>query len=66
MLAEALDGICPIARVDTMHAAVARAAELAAAGDTVLLSPACASQDMFADYRERGRAFGAAVRELAG
>ena len=66
VLAEALDGICPIARVDTMHAAVARAAELAAAGDTVLLSPACASQDMFADYRERGRAFGAAVRELAG
>ena len=64
-LAEAIEGSCPITRVDTMRAAVARAAELAAAGDTVLLSPACASQDMFADYRERGRAFGAAVRELA-
>ena len=63
-LAEALAGICPIARVDTMRAAVARAAGLASDGDAVLLSPACASQDMFADFRERGRAFGAAVREL--
>lgn len=63
-LAEALAGICPIARADTMQAAVARAAGLATAGDTVLLSPACASQDMFADYRERGRTFAAAVREL--
>ena len=65
VLAEALDGVCPIARVDTMPDAVTRAAEFAAAGDTVLLSPACASQDMFADYRERGAAFAAAVRELA-
>lgn len=63
-LADALVGICPIDRVETMRAAVERAAKLATAGDTVLLSPACASQDMFADYRERGRAFGAAVRGL--
>ena len=63
-LAAALDGVCPIVTVDTMRAAVARAAELADEGDTVLMSPACASQDMFEDYRERGNAFSAAVGAL--
>jgi UDP-N-acetylmuramoylalanine--D-glutamate ligase len=38
---------------------------LAAPGSTVLLAPACGSQDMFADYADRGRQFTAAVRELA-
>jgi UDP-N-acetylmuramoylalanine--D-glutamate ligase len=47
-----------------MDDAVARAAELAERGDTVLLSPACASHDMFRDYRERGQAFARAAREL--
>jgi UDP-N-acetylmuramoylalanine--D-glutamate ligase len=48
----------------TMKDAVARAAELARPGDVVLLSPACASFDMFDGYEQRGRAFAEAVRAL--
>ena len=51
-------------RVTDMPAAVAEAARHAEAGDWVLLSPACASLDMFADYRERGAVFTEAVRAL--
>ena len=53
-------------RCATLEQAVARAAELAREGDAVLLSPACASFDMFRDYRQRGEAFAAAVRALGG
>jgi UDP-N-acetylmuramoylalanine--D-glutamate ligase len=43
-----------------------RAAQLAARpGDTVLLSPACASLDMYRDYTHRGDEFAQAVRSLA-
>lgn len=49
----------------SMGEAVATAARLAQPGDTVLLAPGCASYDMFSDYRARGEAFTAAVREMA-
>jgi UDP-N-acetylmuramoylalanine--D-glutamate ligase len=51
-------------RIGSMEKAVARAAQIAAPGEAVLLSPACASFDMFRDYRQRGEAFAAAVRAL--
>ncbi|MET9736246.1 UDP-N-acetylmuramoyl-L-alanine--D-glutamate ligase [Streptomyces sp. NPDC006458] len=53
-------------RTDTgaMLQAVQEAQRLARPGDTVLLAPACASMDMFANYNKRGDAFAEAVREL--
>jgi UDP-N-acetylmuramoylalanine--D-glutamate ligase len=48
-----------------MERAVTEAAGLAEPGDTVLLAPAGASFDMFANYSARGDAFIAAVRKLA-
>ena len=50
--------------LDSLQEAVTRAAELAESGDTVLLSPACASFDMFASYAERGEIFRQAVLNL--
>jgi UDP-N-acetylmuramoylalanine--D-glutamate ligase len=47
-----------------MDDAVALAAQAARAGDTVLLSPACASFDMFDGYAARGLAFAGAVHAL--
>jgi UDP-N-acetylmuramoylalanine--D-glutamate ligase len=49
----------------TLEQAVQRAASEASDGDTVLLSPACASFDMFKDYAHRAQVFADAVRELA-
>ncbi|MCX7961955.1 MAG: UDP-N-acetylmuramoyl-L-alanine--D-glutamate ligase [Burkholderiales bacterium] len=51
-------------RCATLEEAVARAAAIARPGEAVLLSPACASFDMFRDYAHRGRAFAEAVRRL--
>jgi UDP-N-acetylmuramoylalanine--D-glutamate ligase len=48
----------------SMEAAVRRAAELAAEGDVVLLSPACASFDLFRNYEDRGQQFMAEVEKL--
>jgi len=60
-----LDGACPMEDAPSLEAAVRRAAAVASPGDVVLLSPACASFDMFADFEARGRAFKEAVRTLA-
>ena len=49
----------------TLPEAVQRASSLALAGDAVLLSPACASMDMFTNYAHRAQVFCDAVRELA-
>jgi len=64
-LATALRGVCTTEFASDMDAAVAAAARAAAPNDLVLLSPACASLDMFRDYAARGAAFAAAVRRLA-
>jgi UDP-N-acetylmuramoylalanine--D-glutamate ligase len=65
-LERALSGACTTERATSMEDAVARAARAAREGDTVLLSPACASLDMFRDYGHRGDVFAAAVLALEG
>jgi UDP-N-acetylmuramoylalanine--D-glutamate ligase len=60
-----LDPRVPVTRSATLGRAVRDATAAAEPGDTVLLSPACASFDQFADFEARGEAFRAAVKELA-
>jgi len=55
----------PMQRLDSLEAAVSWCFEQAHQGDAVLLSPACASLDMFRNYAHRAEVFVAAVRELA-
>lgn len=64
-LAAALAPVCPTHIYASLEEAVLGASQQAHAGDTVLLSPACASLDMFRDYAHRGEVFAAAVTRLA-
>lgn len=60
-LERTLSGVVPTSRASDMDEAVVRAHRRARDGDVVLLSPACASLDMFENYEARGAAFAAAV-----
>lgn len=62
---QALQDIVPVWYAKDMFDAVGIAAELAHPGDTVLLSPACASFDMFNGYQQRGEVFVQAVEALS-
>ncbi len=65
MFAEILKDEMPVERSGTLAQAVRAAAAHAVAGETVLLSPACASFDQFRDYEDRGDQFRAAVEALS-
>ncbi len=66
IIERSLDGVVPVQRAGSMADAVARARVLAQPGDVVLLSPACASFDMFDGFAARGDAFILAARALEG
>jgi UDP-N-acetylmuramoylalanine--D-glutamate ligase len=61
----AVAGAVPVVHARDMDDAVLRARSLAKPGDAVLLSPACASFDMFASYADRGDRFAGAVRKMS-
>ncbi len=63
---QCFDGAAPVVLASTLAEAVSVAAGEANSGDCVLLSPACASFDMFAGYAERGDVFVSAVSTLSG
>ena len=65
MFAAILKDVVPVSECQLLQNAVIAASKAAVAGETVLLSPACASFDQFRDFEARGDAFRAAVEALA-
>ncbi|MEZ5573667.1 MAG: UDP-N-acetylmuramoyl-L-alanine--D-glutamate ligase [Halioglobus sp.] len=65
LLARALSSFVPVLMVTSLEEAVTAAAARATRGDVVLLSPACASFDMFSGYAQRGEMFSALVTRLS-
>ena len=65
LIADALGDAVPQVRAGSLDEAIALSRSLAQSGDAVLLSPACASFDMFKNYEERGQLFARAVEVLA-
>lgn len=63
-VAAVFEGRVPVEKAGSIEESVTVAWEAARPGDTVLLAPACASQDMFRDYRERGDRFARAARTI--
>ena len=63
LLETVLQAVVPVRQANDMTQAVQMAAEMAQPGDCVLLSPACASTDMYRDFEARGEVFMQAVRE---
>ena len=63
-IAAAMDNRFPVTQVSSLEDAVREGATIGEPGDVVLLSPACASFDMFDNYEHRGRVFKKAVQEL--
>ena len=66
LLEQALGDLVPVVHAADMREAVQKAAALALSGDAVLLSPACASFDMFRNYEHRGDVFRDAVAKVIG
>ena len=64
MLESVMADSCRLVKADSLEDAVNQAAELGLPGDRVLLSPACASFDMFKNFEQRGEAFVQAVEAL--
>jgi len=64
-LAEAISSACTVELADDMESAVRAASRVARVGDIVLLSPACASLDMYRDYADRGNQFAVTARSLS-
>ena len=64
ILRDTFSGVVPVQECVTLEEAVAEARKFAHPGDAIVLSPMCASFDMFQDYEHRGRVFKEIVNGL--